>query len=131
LNRLFWHGPHVGPWLMRDLPLGGLSRADAATYLSRRGLRDPHALAQILHVVNGHPFALTLAADFALQAHSASLERTPAWRLAVRMVVDRLLDEVQPAALRDLLEAAAIVRQFDEAALEAIGGSARAFRAFD
>jgi DNA-binding CsgD family transcriptional regulator len=125
------HSPDVGLRLMRDLPLGGLSRADATTYLERRGLRDPHLLAQILRTVNGHPLALTLAADLALQAHAGPFERAPAWRLVVRMLADRLVQDVQPAALRDLLEAAAIVRQFDEGLLRAMVGSARALRPFD
>jgi hypothetical protein len=106
--------------LIRPLALGGLARSDARTYLERRGLaRTPSVLEQILALTGGHPLGLSLATDLVLRLRLSSLEAAPEWRLVIRSLVERLHD-TDDAQLRELLEAAAILRQFDEATLLAL-----------
>lgn len=115
-----WSASPTWRSLIRPLPLDGLRRSDAKAYLTRRGVADRQLVAQITEASAGYPLALSLAADLALQHGIRDFPSAPAWRLAVRELVERLLREADDRDLRMLLEASAIVRQFDEAALAAL-----------
>ena len=77
---------------------------------------------QIVRATAGHPLALSLAADLAVQHGVWSFPNAPAWRLTLRGLVEQLLRDVDDADLVGLVEGAAIVRQFDEATLAAVTG---------
>src|SRR5262249_47467300 len=62
-------GPADSPWrrLVRPLVLEGLSRAESAEYLERRGPIPAATAEQIMDLALGNPLALALAADLVLQ----------------------------------------------------------------
>ena len=119
--------------LVQSIALGGFSEAESQLYLARRGLAENTVLsAELLRVAGRHPLALSLAADLVdhsplgLRGFTAHTE----WPLVLRGLVERLL-ESEDSDVRSLLEAAAVVRQFDESLLAQMApalGSA-AFRA--
>jgi hypothetical protein len=106
--------------LVQPLPLEALSAAASREYLRRRGLLDLSLAEQILGAVGGNPLALALAADLALELGTRGFTAAGEWRLVVRGLVERLLADVQDPALRELLDACAVVRQFDEDLLAAL-----------
>src|SRR6185503_13899728 len=103
--------------LIRSIALEGFSREDGRLYLARRGIADPRRQDHILEVTAGHPLALSLAADLALQPGTRDFADDPTWKLAAHSVVEQLLRDIADADLRGALEAASVVRQFDEATL--------------
>jgi hypothetical protein len=122
-----------GSWskLIRPLPLEGLSTAESRAYLGRRGVCDPRLIDQILNATGGHPLALSLAADMVLQFRVRDFAAAPEWRLIVHSLVERLLGHVDDPRFRELLEACAVIRQFNEATLEAVSGQQDIGAAFD
>jgi hypothetical protein len=117
-----WQRDDLWHKLVRALPLEGLSRSESHLYLERRGLADrPALLEQILRATRGHPLAMSLAADLASRLQVGSLEAAPEWHLVVRGLVERLR-ETENSSVRELLECASIVHDFDEATLLAIAG---------
>jgi hypothetical protein len=85
----------------------------------------------IVQATGGMPLALSLAADMVLQLGVRRFQSAHEWRLVVRSLVERLLDDVEDPALRELLEACSVVRQFDEQTLAAVSGTEGIGRAFD
>ena len=112
-----------GAWrmLIRPMPLDGFTLDEAREYLVRRGLDDPALAARVREAAGGHPLALSLAADLALQLGVRNLIAAPEWRVAVHGLVEQLVAGLD-ADTRELLEAGAVVRNFDEALLEAMTG---------
>ncbi len=111
------------PWgnAVRRLALQGLAEPEVDRYLELRGVpagrRD-----EVTGAAMRHPLALTLAADLVVQLGIPDLGRAPEWRLAVRQLVTRMTEHAAGNELGDLLEAAAVVRHFDEAMLAAVAG---------
>jgi len=119
-----WQRHDVWHKLVHVMALDALSRSESQLYLERRGLGDrPALLAQILQATHGHPLAMSLAADMATRLQIASLEAAPEWHLVVRGLVERLR-ETEDSSVRELLECAALVHDFDEATLLALAGCA-------
>ena len=108
-----------GPWrqLVREFSLGGLSAAEVRQYLVRRGIHGTRVLDQAVAAAGGLPLAQSLIADLVLQRRVHDLAKAPEWHRLVRSLVEQLLEDVRDPVLRDLLEAGAVVRQFDEATL--------------
>jgi hypothetical protein len=111
-----WHA------LIRPLRLELFTAAETRDYLRRRGLTDPGLVRQVGRAAGNNPLAVSLAADLVLRFGVREFASAPEWRLVVRSLVERLLLEVSDPALRELLEACAAVRQFDEATLAAVSG---------
>jgi hypothetical protein len=111
-----WHA------LIRPLRLEGFSAAETRDYLRRRGLTEPGLVRQVVDAAGHNPLAVSLAADLALRFGVRDFASAPEWRLVIRSLVERLLIEVREPRLRELLEACAAVRQFDEATLAAVSG---------
>lgn len=105
---------------VRSLSLGGLSPEEGRTYLQRRGVTDVRLTHQILESVGGHPLALSLAADLVLSAGIRNFETSPQRHLLIRSLAEQLLRSVPDPELRTLIEAGAVVEQFDQPVLEAI-----------
>ena len=115
-----WQRDDVWHKLVRAMPLEGLSQAESHAYLKHRGLGDRKlVMDQIPRATAGHPLALSLAADLALRLDMASFDGVPEWHLVVRALVDRLR-ETEDADVRELLECASVIREFDEATLLAV-----------
>jgi energy-coupling factor transporter ATP-binding protein EcfA2 len=120
------------------LPLAVFSAEESRAYLARRGITDFGLVEQIVASTRGQPLALSLAADLVGQFGQRDFARggrgfaaAPEWRLAVRGLVERLLRDVDDPQLRELLQAAAVVRQFDEETLAALTGREPTGAAFD
>ena len=126
-------GPAWSDWqkIIRSIALRGLSGHDVKEYLQRRGIADAVLAQQVQSATGGLPLALTLAADMVQQLGVQRFEAAPEWRLAVRSLVERLLQEVPDPDLREALEACSVVRQFDETTLAATLGREDISVAFD
>jgi hypothetical protein len=117
--------------IVRPLRLEPFTEAETREYLSRRGVDRSDVAQTIARAASHNPLALSLAADMAMQFEVRDFSRAPEWRLAVRSISARLLDETDDPALRELLEAAAVVYQFDESTLAATSGQEDVAAAFD
>ncbi len=113
-----------GGWtqLVRSLPIGPLSEADAREYLRRRGIVDAALSAQLWSFTRGHPLTLCLATDLAQRLGLREFSATPERYLVLQTLSRQILAEVEDRQFRELLEAASMVRQFDEAMLAALVG---------
>jgi hypothetical protein len=109
-------------WLIRPIDLEAFSQAESRLYLKRRGIVELRLVTRILDVTAGQPLALSLAADLALQLGDRDFTAAPEWKLAAHGLVEQLLRDVAETELRAALDAAAVVRQFDESTLLAVTG---------
>lgn len=119
------------PWreFVRVITVGGLRPAEARELLLKRGLSEPGDIDRIMAATGGYPLALAMAADVALRTGAPLLPSLPEWRMAVRSLVEDMLRYDDPG-LRPLLEAAAILRQFDEPTLAEMSPGDDVSRAF-
>ena len=115
-----WSRDSLWRTLVRPLMLNGFTEAESRAYLVRRGVVDECLLPQIVAATAGYPLALSLAADLVVQHGVRNFAAAPAWRLAVRDLVERLLLYVADPGLVELIEGAALIRHFDQAILEAV-----------
>jgi hypothetical protein len=102
--------------------LNSLSSIESRQYLQRRGVQRADTVEEMLRRAGGFPLALSLAADMAEHFGSRDFGQAPEWQIAVNGLAERLMRDVSAPELRELLEAASVVRQFDEAALVALTG---------
>ena len=107
-----------GP-VVQSIVLSGFPPEASRTYLRARGI-GADLEDEIAGAAGGSPLALSLAADMATQLGVREFRAAPEWRLALRGLVEDLLRDVRNQDLRLLLEAAAVVRQFDEELLAAM-----------
>jgi AAA ATPase domain len=117
--------------VIQPLGLRGLSSEESVALLARRGIVESALIRQIERATGGLPLALSLAADMVQQLGVRRFHTAREWPLVVRSLVERLLQDVDDPLLRDLLEACAVVRQFDEQTLEAVSGRPAISEAFD
>ncbi|MGI5837293.1 MAG: hypothetical protein ACOX87_12515 [Chloroflexota bacterium] len=122
----------VGPWrlIIRSIPLERFTEKECEEYLQRRKVQDQRLKDNLLKVSSGNPLVLSLMADMALQLGFRDFQIAPEWHLVLRSLTEQLLRDVD-AELRELLEAAAVVRQFDEMALAAVSGQEQVGKNFD
>ena len=107
-----------GP-VVQSIVLSGFPPETSRTYLRVRGI-GADLEGEITGAAGGSPLALSLAADMATQLGVREFRVAPEWRMALRSLVEDLLRDVRNQDLRVLLEAAAVVRQFDEELLGAM-----------
>jgi hypothetical protein len=124
---------HLHGWarLIRPLQLGCFSCVETEAYLDQRGITAARLREQLPRATGGHPLALSMACDLVVQSGIRDLGGAPAWHLVLRSLLEMLLRDVPDPLLRELLEAAAVVRQFDETTLEALTGRSGISAAFD
>lgn len=122
LQRIWQHLP---AWrqLVQSLPLAPFDRATTAAYLRRHGVHDPALAAAAHQATGGLPLALALALP-ALQQGALAV---PAGAVpdpgAVAALAARWLREAPDLRLRELVEAAAVVRRFHQDLLAHLTGS--------
>ena len=104
--------------VVQSIVLPRFERESSSGYLQLRGLA-PDLAAEITQVAGGIPLALSLAADMATQRGVREFPAAADWHLAIRSLVEVLLRDVGDQDLRILLEAAAVLREFDEELLAA------------
>ncbi len=130
--RALWR--HAGGWpeLVCELPLGGFNRSETRRYLAghelpglcgRGGGITRLAEAAWLST-HGNPLALSLAVAVARREGPAALERAADHPEVVAGLARRWLREVPDERLRRLLEAAAVLRRFDQETLAETAGEA-------
>jgi hypothetical protein len=105
--------------VVQSIVLSGFEPEASSKYLYLRGIA-PELAAEIAQVAGGIPLALSLAADMATQHGVREFPAAAEWHLAVRSLVEELLRDVGDQDLRILLEAAAVLREFDEELLAAV-----------
>lgn len=112
-------GDRPGRWrgLVEDMELPVLSAAESGRLLRYHGVTDPATAASIASFGRGNPLYLTVAAHYA---------RSPGTRDAVsgaaRALIGRMTSEIVDPDQRTLLEAASLVRTFNEELLTAMTG---------
>jgi hypothetical protein len=117
-----WRHDHLWHRLVCALSLKRFSPAESRLYLARRGLDEPRLVEGIVEATHGHPLALSLAADLVVELGVCDLTAAPEWHLIQRTLVERLLRVIPDPHLRALLEACAVVHQFDEPLLATVAG---------
>ena len=105
--------------LIQRVELESFHPEQAREYIERRGV-EPGIAEDILPLAGGHPLALSLAADMAVDLGLRTFTRAREWRRTVQQLLDDMLRDLRDPLLRQLLEAAAVVRQFSEETLTAI-----------
>jgi DNA-binding SARP family transcriptional activator len=108
-----WHG------LVDDLELRGLPEAESRRLVRLHGVRSPDAIGEILAFARGNPLFLTVAAQHARSAGTGRLELSSS---VARPLIVRMTREIADRAVRKLLEAASLVRTFNEELLAAMLG---------
>jgi hypothetical protein len=129
---LAWSRAEPWPKIVRLLPLAGFTAAESRAYLAQRGIDRRELKDQVVSATAGNPLALSLAADIIAQFGVRDFAADPHWHLAARSLAKRLLSETadDPEVLA-AVEAASVVRVFDEATLSAVTGQEDVSRAFD
>jgi len=111
-----WHG------LVDELELRGLPEPESRQLARLHGIRDPGAIAEILAFACGNPLFLTVAAHHARSAAGYRPLDLPA--VVSRSLIGRMTREITDPAVRRLLEAASLVRTFNQELLVAMLGGA-------
>jgi DNA-binding CsgD family transcriptional regulator len=107
--------------VVEDLPLEEFTVAESRSYLAAGGVGDSGAVDAIIHLSGGNPLALALAADLWSKLGVGDL-LAGAPTGATHALLGRLTSEIQGEEEGRLLEAAAVVRTFDQELLAALAG---------
>lgn len=112
---LAWRADPGWQTLVRVLPLRNLSTGESLAYLLRRRVpaNQHEAITQFTH---GHPLALSLVADTCAQRENFQFQPEAAPDV-VKLLLERLVQQIPSAAHRRALEACAIVRLTTEGLL--------------
>ena len=111
-----WHG------LVDELELRGLPEAESRRLARLHGVRDPGAIAEILAFACGNPLFLTVAAQHARLAGGYRAGRFDLPGTVSRSLIGRMTREITDPAVRRLLEAASLVRTFNQELLATMLG---------
>ena len=110
-----WRG-HV-----QSMQLSGFSSVERRDYLRARGIREANVQNRILAAVGGYPLGLALAADLVLTSGDEALSARD-WTDSVAALVNLLVPVSVDRGARRTLEAASVIRRFDEQTLITILG---------
>ena len=119
----WWRDHDAWCELIRPIPLDGFNQEQTREFLAHHGVTDPDLAAQALEFTGGHPLALSLAATLVKQEGPAALREAPQRPEVISELAQRWLREMPDHALRELVEAAAIVRHFDQELLGRLSGA--------
>ena len=106
--------------VVEDMRLDELTEAESRSYLEVEGVHDLELAHRVIDFAGGNPLALGLAADLCVRLRVADLSGVSTSG-TMQALLRRMTREVRDEDQR-LLEAAALVRSFDQELLEAIGG---------
>lgn len=107
---------------IQSMQLNGFSSVERRSYLDARGIKDENVQNRIFAAVGGYPLGLALAADLVLVSGDVALFATKDWTDSVTVLVNLLVPVSADQGVRRTLEAASVVRRFDEKTLVAILG---------
>lgn len=111
-----WHASPAWRQLISSVALSGLNRNLTGDYLRHCGIKDPDSIRQIWSFTRGHPLALSLMTALADEQPSPGVENGPN-EAAYQELARFWIQEVPDDGLRSLVEAASIVRRFDQEVL--------------
>jgi hypothetical protein len=102
---------------LHAMELPELPEADAKAYLVHHGLREPHALDEIVRFTGGYPLLLVLVVHLAQEAggweHVGTLESAADRDRVATQLLERILREERAREVRDFLEQGVVARWFD------------------
>jgi len=110
---LRWRG------LMDDLELGPLSAAESHRLLRHHGITDPATADSVAAFARGNPLFLTVAAQRARASRSWDAEVSQA---VAQSLIGQMTEETADPGVRRLLEAASLVRTFNQELLAEMTG---------
>jgi hypothetical protein len=110
---LRWRG------LVEELELGPLSAAESRRLLRHHGITDPAAADSVAAFARGNPLFLTVAAQRARASRSWDGEASQA---VAQSLIGQMTSETADPGVRQLLEAASLVRTFNQELLEEMTG---------
>jgi DNA-binding SARP family transcriptional activator/DNA polymerase III delta prime subunit len=97
--------------LVDQIELPPLSELEASRLVESLGITDPAVVRSVVAFARGNPLFIAVAAQYAWSPGSADLDVSGA---AARSLVGRMTQETADPQLRRLLEAASLVRTFNE-----------------
>lgn len=108
-----------GAWrgLVDDVELTGLTDGESRRLVRLLGVRDPDQIGEVLGFARGNPLYLTVAAQHVRSAGTRNL--SPSGPVA-RTLIGRMTSEIADPSVRKLLEAASLVRTFNQELLAAM-----------
>jgi DNA-binding SARP family transcriptional activator len=108
-----------GAWLglVDDVELTGLTDAESRRLIQLLGVRDPEVIGEVLGFARGNPLYLTVAAQHARAAGTRSLSP---FGLVACSLIGRMTSEIANPGVRRLMEAASLVRTFNQELLAAM-----------
>lgn len=109
-----WRGDPAWRQLVRPVPLAPFDLDLTREFLARHGVADEALVGAAWVSTRGHPLALALAAALVRREGAGALARAAARPEVVAELARRWLREAPDGRLRELVEAAAVVRRFDQ-----------------
>lgn len=114
--------PLSEPWFLAPslrkritrLPFKELSMADVEQYAAANGIEDGARIQRLWQYCKGHPLMMSLAAFLDQQSEENGNGEHYDDHDAMPFLVEQWMKEVPDAAVRAMIEAAAILRQFDQ-----------------
>lgn len=110
--------------LIHSLPLNSLDFASTRQYLGLHGVNDDSLIQQAWHYTEGHPLALSLASAIVSREGQAAISVIPKRQEVLETLASRWLSEIPQDSMRDIVEAAAVVRRFNQDLLSQMVGRA-------
>lgn len=118
--------PLKGEWqgngwnlLVRNQELPPLSLEDVAAYGRACGITDTAAVETLKRISGGHPLALALASEVIARHGRLDFERLHQHEVIQRLMAE-MLEDIGDSSLHLYLEAATVVRRFDQELLQVI-----------
>jgi len=102
---LAWSRNELWNKVIRPLRLEGFSASECRDYLRRRGLKEPRLVERVMSAAGNTRWLFRWRQNLALRFGVRRIRHRSGVALAVRAMVERLLDEVKDRDLRNLLEA--------------------------
>jgi hypothetical protein len=119
--------PSAGWHLVVDeIVLAALPDDQAMRLLAHLGVTDPGAVGAIVDLAGGSPLLLCVAAEVYRSGSASGLADPGVPGLIARPLIARMSRELRRSDVRELLQAASLVRTFDEELLTAMAGRVRA-----
>lgn len=109
-----WRASPAWHQLIQPVPLADFDLGLTREYLARCDINRHEEIQDVWALTRGHPLALSLAAALAREGATPEMMKNLLGAEAVRELTHRWLREIPDEVLRALLEAAAVVRAFDQ-----------------
>lgn len=115
-----WQAHQAWHSLIQTLALNNFDQAMTTQYLKHHGVNDLSLIENAWHFTSGYPLALSLSVMLAQRDGQAVMPKSYNDANIVTMLTQRWLREIPDDSLRPFIEAAAIVRYFNQDLLEQI-----------